>query len=335
LTWLLHEDGVDLNGIILQSSILDFSQRSNPVGLLPTFAADALYHDEVKLSPPPPRTDVDGFMKRVEKFALESYAKAMANYPNVDPATVESLSQIIGIPTKVLEDWKLNPAIESNTIFMKSLLKDKVLGQYDGRVTSNDTGIAGSVSSNFGGNDPTITAVGGVYTAMWNAYLNKELKYISTSPFIAINFLVAQNWDFKHTDPTGAERGGPGTLYTAGDLAASMEINPCLKVFCANGYYDAVTPFFQTQLDLENMPIGDPKSLKNLVFHNYESGHMIYLDNDSRDHRSSRSKMKEDLGAFYDGIPAHVAVVTAELASLTEGPTNPSRYIRRFNQTPY
>jgi len=331
LTWLLHEDGVDLNGIILQSSILDWSQRYNPVGLLPTFAADALYHDKVTLSPTPPRTDVDGFMMQVEKFARESYAKAMANYPNVDPATVESLSHIIGIPTKVLEEWKLNPAINNNTIFMKSLFKDKVLGQYDGRVTSNDTGIAGSVSSNSGGNDPTITAVGGVYTAMWNVYLNKELKYISTSPFIAINFLVAQNWDFKHTDPTGAERGGPATLYTAGDLAASMEINPSLKVFCANGYYDAVTPFFQTKLDLDNMPIGDPKSLKNLVFHNYESGHMIYLDNLS----NSRSKMKEHLSAFYDGMPAHVAAVTAELASLTEGPTNPSRYIRRFNQTPY
>ena len=54
LTWLLHEDGVDLNGIILQSSILDYSQRFNPVGLLPTFAADALYHNKVTLSPPPP-----------------------------------------------------------------------------------------------------------------------------------------------------------------------------------------------------------------------------------------------------------------------------------------
>ena len=156
------------------------------------------------------------------------------------------------------------------------------MGQYDGRVTANDTGIAGSVSPNSGGNDPTITAVGGVYTAMWNVYLNEELKYTSTSPFMDLNDQVVQNWDFNHIDPTGAEKGGPGTLYTAGDLAASMEINPCLKVFCANGYYDAVTPFFQTQLDLENMPIGDPKSLKNLVFHNYESGHMIYLDNDSR-----------------------------------------------------
>jgi len=331
LTWLLHEDGIDLNGIILQSSILDWSQRSNPVGLLPTFAADALYWDKVTLSPPPPRTDVDGFMNQVEEFARGQFAEAIANFPNVDQDTVQKLSQIIGIPKEILEQWNLNPAIEGNTIFLKSLFKDKVLGQYDGRVTSNDTGIAGSVDPNFGGNDPTITAVGGVYTAMWNVYLNEELKYMSTSPFVPLNFLVAEKWDFKHTDPTGAERGGPGTLYTAGDLAASMELNPYLKVFCANGYYDAVTPFFQTKMDLENMPIGDKKSLKNLVFHNYESGHMIYLDNLSK----SRSKMKEHLGVFYDQIPAHIAAVTAELASRTEGQINPSRYRRRFNRTPY
>ena len=67
LTWLLHEDGVDLNGIILQSSILDFSQPFNSVGLLPTFAADALFHDKVTVSPLP--TDLDSFMKQVEDFA--------------------------------------------------------------------------------------------------------------------------------------------------------------------------------------------------------------------------------------------------------------------------
>jgi carboxypeptidase C (cathepsin A) len=331
LTWLLHEDGVDLNGIILQSSILDWSQRFNPVGLLPTFAADALYWDKVTLSPAPPRTDVDGFMKRVEEFTRGPFAAAKATYTKGDPDTVKFLSQIIGIPTEVLEDWNLDPAIEGNTIFLKSLFRDKVMGQYDGRVTSNDTGIAGSVDSKSGGNDPTITAVGSVYTAMWNVYLNEELKYMSTSPFMALNLLVAENWDFKHTDPTGAERGGSETLYTAGDLAASMELNPYLKVFCANGYYDSVTPFFQTQLDLENMPIGDKKSLKNLVFHNYESGHMIYLDNLSK----SRSKMKEHLGAFYDGIPSHIAAVTADLASRKEGQINPSRYRRHFNQAPY
>ncbi len=311
LTWLLHEDGVDLNGIILQSSILDFSQISNPIGLLPTFAADALFYGKVTVSPLP--TDLDSFMKQVEDFATGPFAAAKATYTKGDPATVQSLSQFIGIPSEVLEDWNLDPAIEGNTIFLKSLLQDRVLGQYDGRVNSNDTGIAGSVDPKSGGNDPTITAVGGVYTAMWNVYLNEELKYISTSPFIALNPLVAEIWNFEHTDPTGAKKSGLEPLYTAGDLAASMEINPYLKVFCANGYYDAVTPFFQTKLDLKNMPIGNPTSLDNLEFHNYESGHMIYLDNLSKP--KSRTKMKEHLAAFYDGISAHVASLTLKLAS--------------------
>ncbi len=53
LAWLLHEDGVDLNGITLQSSILDYSQTGNAVGLLPTLAADAWFHKKAA-SPPPP-----------------------------------------------------------------------------------------------------------------------------------------------------------------------------------------------------------------------------------------------------------------------------------------
>src|SRR6185437_13732000 len=85
LTWLLHEDGVDLNGIVLQSSILDYSQRyasPNSVGILPTFAADALFYKKVTVSPPP--TDLASFMKQVEGFARGPFAAAKATYPNVD-----------------------------------------------------------------------------------------------------------------------------------------------------------------------------------------------------------------------------------------------------------
>jgi carboxypeptidase C (cathepsin A) len=343
LTWLLHEDGVDLNGIILQSSILDYAQPNGSVGILPTFAADALFHNQVKVSPLPTLEELDSFMETVEKFACEQFSKA--TYPNVDPTTLESLSQIIGIPTEVLMHWKLDLA-GNYPDYLIRLLKDQdlAIGAYDGRVTANDAGIAGSVDPNSGGNDPTITAVGGVYTTMWNVYLNEELKYKSTSPFVDLNDQVYNNWNFDHVDPTNKPKGGPGTLYTAGDLAASMELNPYLKVFCAAGYFDAVTPFFQTMLDLENMPLGNPKNhervMANLVFRTYQSGHMIYLDNDSKDHRSSRSIMKDDLGKFYDGIlQANSTAVTAELASHAEGQISRSQYYtpyrRRFNRTPY
>jgi carboxypeptidase C (cathepsin A) len=302
LTWLLHEDGVDLNGVVLQSSILDYSQPNISVGILPTFAADALYHDKAKVSPAP--TDLPSFMKYVEKFARGPYASAKATFPNADPSIVQSLSDILGIPPVVLSHWKLDPAIQNGTTFLTSLLQDVGLavGAYDGRVTANDTGIAGSVDPNSGGNDPTMTAVGGVYTAMWNVYLNEELRFTSTSPFMDLNDQAFLNWNFSHIDPTGAQKGGATSLYTAGDIAAAMELNPYLKVFSANGYYDAVTPFFQTISDFENMPLGNPQARNNLAVHNYPSGHMIYLDNESR------SLMKVDLATFYEGMGAFPCV---------------------------
>src|SRR5215471_1585152 len=67
LSWLLHEDGIDLNGVVLQSSILDYSQTSNAIGLLPTYAADAWFHKKVTVTPTP--SDLPAFMKDVEAFA--------------------------------------------------------------------------------------------------------------------------------------------------------------------------------------------------------------------------------------------------------------------------
>lgn len=123
LTWLLHEDGVDLNGIVLQSSILDYSQPNGSVGILPTFAADALFHKRVTVSPPP--TDLGSFMKQVEEFARGPYAAAKATYPKVDQATVQLLSQILGISSEVLRNWNLDPDGYDNVgnlIYLTSLL---------------------------------------------------------------------------------------------------------------------------------------------------------------------------------------------------------------------
>ena len=129
-------------------------------------------------------------------------------------------------------------------------MKDRArsLGSYDGRVLGVDTGIAGKISPTSGGNDATMTAVGGVYTAMWNSYLDERLKFTSTSSFTDLNDQAFANWDFHHTDPTGAQKGidvdGNIILYTAGDLAAMMALNVDLKVLSANGFYDFVTPFY-------------------------------------------------------------------------------------------
>jgi carboxypeptidase C (cathepsin A) len=174
----------------------------------------------------------------------------------------------------------------------------KVLGAYDGRVLGVGTGIAASVSPLSGGNDATMTAVNGAYTAMWNSYLEDGLKFVATASFTDLNDQAFANWDFRHMDPTGAQRGvdadGNVILYTAGDLAATMALNVDLKVLSANGYFDSVTPFSQTTTDLRDMPLSDPAVRRNLTLRYYPSGHMIYLDGDSR------TALKGDLAALYD-----------------------------------
>jgi carboxypeptidase C (cathepsin A) len=328
LTWLLHEDGVDLNGIILQSSVLDYSRLGDPIGLLPTFAADALVHDKVTLSHVPP---FDKFMEDVAKFARGDYAAAKATFPKVDPEVLRYLSEVIGISPDVLKSWKLDPTTPSIKLFLTSLLQDQgvAVGAYDGRVTARDTGITASIP----GNDPALMAVSGVYTAMWHIYLNDELKYTSTSPFLAQNDKVGPNWNFSHVDPTGAKNSD--NLYTAGDLAAAMEVNPYLKVFSASGYYDAVTPFFQTFLNFQNMPIGSESALNNaldnITTRNYKSGHMIYLDD------GSRAKMKEDLIEFYKNATPKPQAAGAKIQEAAAQPKEGfyTSQKRRINLTPY
>ncbi len=316
LAYALHEAGVDLNGVTLQSSILDYSKAGNPVGLLPTLCADAWYHHKVTVSPAP--ADLPTFMQQVVPFAQNDYARALAAFPNADPATVRRLSEDTGIPEIVLTSWEgLNVAdadARGTLHFLTALMKDegKVLGAYDGRVLGVDTGIAASISPLSGGNDATMTAVGGAYTAMWNSYLEDGLKFTATSSFTDLNDQAFANWDFHHTDPTGSQKGidadGNIVLYTAGDLAATMALNVDLKVLSANGYFDSVTPFSQTTTDLQNMPLSDPAVRANLTTRYYPSGHMIYLDG------GSRTAMKAELAAFYQSTVADRPAVARILA---------------------
>jgi hypothetical protein len=239
-------------------------------------------------------------------FAQTTYRAMVAAPQNAGPTAVQTLSDDLGIAPAMLSDWKFDVS-DSNRVglsFLQELLRPEglALGEYDGRVTAVDTGIAANIDPASGSNDPTMTAVNGVYTVMWNTYLNDGLKFTTLSPFNDSNDQAFSYWDFHHKDPTGAEKGiGPNRtmiLYTAGDLAAAMALNPALKVFSANGYYDAVTPFYQTAVDLANMPLQNAAARANLMIKNYPSGHMIYLDG------PSRAAMKTDLASFYASTAA-------------------------------
>ena len=300
LSYILHEDGIDLNGVTLQSSILDYAKTGQPVGLLPTCACDAQYHNKLNITPAP--ADPAALAPQAAAFASGDYAAALAAYPKIDDAFLAKLSDFTGIDAKTLIGWSLDVGAynsRGNSLFLVTLLQAQglALGSYDGRVSAINTGIAAVIDPNSGGNDPAMTAVNGAYTAMWNSYLNDGLKYTSTSSFTDLNDQAFQYWDFHHTDPTGAEKGvdakGNPILYTAGDLAATMSLNVDLRVLSANGFYDFVTPFYQTQLDLQAMPLLSASIRQNLQITFYPSGHMIYLNSDAR------TVLKADLASMY------------------------------------
>ncbi|OJB21855.1 peptidase S1 [Burkholderia ubonensis] len=321
VSWALHEDGIELNGIMLQSSILDYANALSAVGTFPTLAADAFYWKKSTVTPTP--TDLDAYMVQARNYADNVLAPiAQAPNPqdggfvnvrlNLNLQTAQQMGSYIGTdPVSLIQTFG-NPAALGNVpssndnppyTFFLTLVPGIQIGQYDGRANYTGKGIAPYILPNSGGNDPSINNIGGAYTVLWNSYLNTDLKYTSTSSFVDLNDQVFNNWDFSHTDPTGANRGGGNTLYTAGDLASSMSLNPDLKVLSANGYFDAVTPFHQTELTLAQMPLDPTIKAQNLTIKNYPSGHMIYLND------ASRTALKGDLGNFYDGILANRAAL--------------------------
>ena len=64
------------------------------------------------------------------------------------------------------------------------------------------------------------------------------------------------------------------------DLAAAMRSNPHLKVQVNAGYYDLATPYFQAVYEMRHLPV-PPTLLSNIEFKFYDSGHMVYVDQQS------------------------------------------------------
>ncbi|MDB5817549.1 MAG: peptidase serine carboxypeptidase [Rhizobacter sp.] len=227
-----------------------------------------------------------------DEAALAAQVQALVDTAApVDVALLDRASDFVGLDRALVRATRGFDVFD----FEKQLLADvhRIVSVYDGRATGTSLGIAGRLPTAFGTTDPTLQAINGAFTAGWNHYLATELAFTTTSNFVGLNFAVNTHWDYRHTDPAGVDRGGPLALYTAGDLAATLSINPDLRVFEAGGVYDGLTTFAQAEEDLRGMPM-DPALQANVELHRYPSGHVIYLD------AGSRSAMKKDLSAFYD-----------------------------------
>jgi carboxypeptidase C (cathepsin A) len=86
-------------------------------------------------------------------------------------------------------------------------------------------------------------------------------------------------------------KGQANGLNVGTDLAMAMKTDPRLKVMVNGGYYDLATPFFTAKYDDTHLPI-PARLAKNIQYHWYESGHMVYV------RTASLVKLHNNVAAF-------------------------------------
>ncbi|MDQ6800589.1 MAG: peptidase S10 [Acidobacteriota bacterium] len=289
LSGWLQQQGVYPNGIVLISSILNFQTSSFDSGndlayqlFLPTYTAIAWYHK--RLSPDLQNGTVDNAVAAAEKYALGPYAAALMQGDRISDEerrnVASHLASLTGLPEDYIERANLRIRIDR---FDKELLRAqrRTVGRLDGRFTGIDRDAAGE-SPEF---DPSYAAIFGEYTAAFNDYVRRDLKYETDAAYEILTGKV-RPWNY--------DRAQNRFVDVAETLRGAMSQNPYLKVFVANGYYDLATPFAATKYTFARLQL-DPEVRKNVAMDFFQGGHMMYID------RKAHAKLKSDIADFIRG----------------------------------
>jgi len=281
--------GVDLNGIILLSQILSFDNSiddptRNPgvdqayaLGL-PTFAATAWFFHKLPSQPAALRP----FLDEVEKYALGDYMEALLKGSELSDAekqaVAEKLHGYTGLPVDYL--MRANLRVTGGE-FSKELKLDEDATTI-GRLDTRYQGPSANPMSADADYDPQSDAITSGWLAAINGYLRQDLKYGMQETYFPNGRMGGElNWDMHHSAPGfgrgfGGDWSGPNVMP---DLAYRMKMNPKMKVMLAGGYFDLATPYFEGKYEMHHLPM--PNSLqKNISYHYYEAGHMIYVKED-------------------------------------------------------
>ncbi len=353
---MLMQDSLFIDGIILMSSIFDYSKWQNSEGVIPTLAANAWFHKKMFKSHEDGLNDVfektvhiveNSYKPFMEKWRsdykifkellfnnkdaetnkiIKDYLKKYTSYNEVICALAngnfyqvalsktlhELLIKLKPMPYEIAQNLAQYTALDANVIqsqtqlvFNKEPFADLVnyamisllsqegiaLGIYDGRQKDFFSRITVDDKLNLD-KDPNMQELQKTNYELWNKYTNFDLNYYAASAFRNYNSLISVYWDYWHKSLTGSITEGIDNLNIANDLIEILKQNPELRIFQASGLYDAVTPYYQILLDLENITKNE-KFNKKITIKNYAAGHFIYLDN------ITRILLKSDLEKFY------------------------------------
>lgn len=272
---------IDLNGVMLLSQIFNFTSNIDdpadnpgvdlPYALaLPTYAATAWYHKKLPQQP----AQLEPFLKEVEAFAMGPYRDALAKGTDLTAdekqQVADKLHQYTGLPA---DYWiKANLRV-TGPQFEKTLQtgEDLTTGRLDARF-SGPTIDPLSENAQY---DPQSSAISSAYVSLFNRYVRQVLKYGQGETYIPLSMTANSKW--KWYEPIN---GNPVGTNVSNDLANAMKTDPRLKIMVNGGYFDLATPFYAAEYEEKHLPI--PASLaKNIEFNWYQSGHMVYVREES------------------------------------------------------
>src|SRR5215813_4529422 len=276
---LSGRQGIGVRGLIMISPVLDFAsfglRRHNPLGWvtrLPSIAATVM-----DTKAPFDRNA----LREVESYAAGDYLRDLMRGER-DAEAIERMTPRVAALTGLDEAQvkKLGARIDTGT-FQRELNRARgtVASAYDPTITAYDPS-PNSAQTRF--SDPVLDAIGPPLTGAMTALYQGPLKWRVEQPYRLLNGEVNGQWNW------GRGRIGPEVV---DDLRNALASDRDLYALVAHGASDLVTPYFGTQLILDQMPVfGSADRLKLTV---YGGGHMFY----SRD--ASRRAFREDVQALY------------------------------------
>ena len=288
----LQRSNIDLNGIVLVSSVLQFNTIQFAPGddlpyivNLPSYAITARYLDALPGGSPP---DLEAFMAEVEEWSLTDYATALLAGGTLDDATrtrvIDQMHRYTGLSHDFLDKSDLRvtaPAFEAE------LLRDE--GRIVGRLDARFTGPAGEALGGRPSHDPQSTAISSAYTSAFNSYLRDELGYDGEREYVPSG--GTRDWNWGRLGGGGGFVRGGGTPNVAPDLATAMKRNPSLEILLVNGIYDLATPYFAAVWTMDHMGL-PPELRDNIERADFAAGHMMYVE------QSLLTQWKETLDGF-------------------------------------
>ncbi len=282
---LQSRHGIELNGIVLVSSVIDFSTLyeapGNDIhyaGFLPTYTVTARYHNKL---PADVQGSLEDIMDEARQFAFGEYLLALVKGNRLTPEETDEMARKVARLTGLSPEFVKQANLRVNPQrFRKELLRDRrlVTGRLDSRFTGIDADAAGE-SQEF---DPSNTALQGAYTALFNDYIRNELNWESELRYRTSG--PVRPWDYN-------TQYRASYLNLVDSLRSTMARNPFLKVLITNGIYDMATPYAATEWTFDHLGY-EPTYRERVSMTYYEAGHMMYI------RPSMLEKFKKDVAEF-------------------------------------